>query len=143
VSLKNYLASPDPAGSFLKDLAEFEKTGEMPRLVLVRLGGNASDNDRALGMIVQGVSKSRFWPKAGIFVLAASAGSAYRAPAFVISPYAKRRAVDSSLYNTASMLRTVELILGLRPMTQFDAAARPMVSCFQSTPEPAPYEIAP
>ncbi len=77
VSLKNYLASPanaDQAGAFLKDLAEFEKTGQMPRLVLVRLGGSASDNDRALGRIVQGVSKSRFWPKAAIFVLAASAG---------------------------------------------------------------------
>ncbi len=145
VSLKNYLASPANAGqasAFLRDLAGFEKTGQMPRLVLLRLGGSAPDNDCALGRIVQGVSKSRFWPKAGIFVLAASGGNAYRAPAFVISPYVKRRAVDSSIYNTTSMLRTIELILGLRPMTQFDAAARPMLSCFQSTPDLTPYELA-
>jgi hypothetical protein len=47
------------------------------------------------------------------------------------------------MYNTTSMLRTIELILGLRPMTQFDAAARPMLSCFQSTPDLAAYEVAP
>ncbi len=50
----------------------------------------------------------------------------HRSPAFVISPYVKRRSVDSTMYNTTSMLRTMELILGLRPMTHFDAAARPM-----------------
>jgi hypothetical protein len=60
----------------------------------------------------------------------------------VISPYAKRRTVDTNMYNTTSMLRTIELILGLRPMTQFDAAARPISSCFQSTPDLTPYELA-
>ena len=58
---------------------------------------------------------------------------------FVISPFVKRRAVDSSMYNTTSMLRTMEFLLGLRPMTHFDAGARPMTAAFQATPDPAPY----
>jgi len=63
----------------------------------------------------------------------------HRSPAFLISPYVKRHAVDSSLYNTVSMLRTMEFLLGLHPMTHFDAAARPMTASFQTTPDPAPY----
>ncbi|HSW50367.1 MAG TPA: alkaline phosphatase family protein, partial [Bryobacteraceae bacterium] len=61
-----------------------------------------------------------------------------RAPALVVSPYVKRGVVDSTLYNTTSMLRTIGLIAGLQPMTQFDAAARPMAACFQAKPAPAP-----
>jgi len=52
----------------------------------------------------------------------------------VVSPFAKRGAVDSTLYSTAAMLRTIELILGLEPMSQYDAAATPMYSAFQPTP---------
>jgi hypothetical protein len=51
----------------------------------------------------------------------------------------KRHAVDSTLYNTTSVLRTMEFLLGLRPMTQFDASARPMTSLFQAGPDPAPF----
>ena len=57
----------------------------------------------------------------------------------MISPWVKRHVVDSSMYNTTSMLRTMELLLGLRPMTHFDAGARPMTAAFQSQPNPAPY----
>jgi hypothetical protein len=146
---------------FLKDLAEFESAGRMPRLVMMRLGNDHTsatppgkvapragfaDNDHALGMIVEAVSKTRFWPKTAIFVLEAytqnGAGhvDSHRSPAFVISPYVKRRAVDRTMYNTTSMLRTMELILGLRPMTHFDAAARPMHAAFQAQPDPKPYQ---
>ena len=59
---------------------------------------------------------------------------AHRTTAFVISPYTKRGAVDSTMYSTSSMLRTMELILGLKPMSQFDAAATPMFNSFQATP---------
>ena len=145
---------------FLRDLEEFEKAGQMPRLILMRLGndhtsGTAAgkiaplsafaDNDYALGMIVEAVSKSRFWAKTAIFVLEDDAQNgadhvdSHRSPAFVISPYAKRQAVDSRMYNTTSMLRTIELILGLRPMTHFDAAARPMSAAFQERPDLRPY----
>jgi phospholipase C len=63
----------------------------------------------------------------------------HRSPAFVISPYTKRGAIDSSFYNTTSMLRTIELILGIRPMTTFDAGARPMTGAFQLTPNVSAY----
>jgi YVTN family beta-propeller protein len=150
----------DRAKVFLTEFAEYEKTGVMPRLVLMRLGGDhtsgtasgrigpqsaVADNDYALGMIVEAISKSRFWPNTAIFVLEDDAQNgpdhvdSHRSPAFVISAYSKRKTVDSTMYNTASMLRTMELILGLRPMTQFDAAARVMSSSFQATPNPAPF----
>jgi hypothetical protein len=63
--------------------------------------------------------------------------------ALVISPYTKRKHVDSTLYSTSSLLRTMELILGLKPMSQFDAAARPMYNAFQAKPDLTPYKLAP
>lgn len=152
----------DRVKAFLSDLAEFEKSGVMPQLITMRLGNDhtsgtqggkltplamVADNDFALGRLVEAVSKSRFWASTAIFVLEDDAQNgpdhvdSHRSPAFVISPYVKRHAVDSSMYNTASMLRTMEMILGLHPMTQFDAAARPMSAAFQSTADPAPYEV--
>jgi YVTN family beta-propeller protein len=146
--------------AFERDLAEFEKTGEMPRLMVMRLGNDhtfgtqpgklspfslVADNDVALGRLVEAVSKSRFWPSIAIFVLEDDAQNgpdhvdSHRSPAFVISPFVKHKLVDSTMYNTASMLRTMELILGLKPMTQFDAAAHPMSAAFQATPDLAPY----
>jgi hypothetical protein len=94
---------------------------------------------------VEAISKSRFWSATAIFVLEDDAQNgadhvdSHRSPAFVISPYARRRAVDSTMYNTTSMLRTMELILGLRPMTHFDAGARPMAGAFQPKPDLRPY----
>jgi hypothetical protein len=68
---------------------------------------------------------------------------AHRTEALVISPYTRRGAVDSTLYSTTSMLRTMELILGLPPMTQFDAAAQPMFNSFQSAANFTPYNLVP
>ena len=68
---------------------------------------------------------------------------AHRTEALVISAYTKRHAVDSTLYSTTSMLRTMELILGLQPMTQFDAAATPMFNSFQAQPDLTPYVALP
>jgi hypothetical protein len=68
---------------------------------------------------------------------------AHRSIAFVISPYAKRKVVDSTMYSTSSMLRTIELILGLKPMSQFDAAATPMFNAFQSKPDLESYTTLP
>jgi YVTN family beta-propeller protein len=156
------LAYPDVerAKVFLGELADYEKTGTMPRLVVMRMGNDhtsgtaagkiaplsaAADNDLAVGMLVEGVSKSRFWMSTAIFILEDDAQNgpdhvdSHRSPAFVISPWVKHHAVDSSMYNTTSMLRTMEFLLGLHPMTHFDAGARPMTSAFQSKPDPAPY----
>jgi len=96
-------------------------------------------------MIVDGVSHSRFWGSTALFVLEDDAQDgpdhvdSHRSPVFVISPYVRRHQVDSTLYNTTSVLRTMEFLLGLHPMTHFDAGARPMTSVFQSAPDPAPY----
>jgi DNA-binding beta-propeller fold protein YncE len=146
---------------FLADLAAFERSGEMPRLILLRLpndhtSGTApgkiaplsavADNDAAFGQIVEAVSRTRFWPSTAIFVLEDDAQNgadhvdSHRSPAFVLSPYTRRGIIDSTMYNTTSMLRTMELILGLRPMTHFDAAARPMFAAFGAQPDNRPYE---
>jgi DNA-binding beta-propeller fold protein YncE/phospholipase C len=141
---------------FLKELAQFEKEGNFPRLTLLRLGGGAaaerrpsracaSGGDYALGTIVEGLSHSRFWKDMAIFVLqdetqnGADHVGPHRSPAFVISPYTRGRGADSTMYNTLSMLRTMELILGMEPMTLHDAGARPMYGAFTQKPDPAPY----
>ena len=133
----------------------------MPRLQIMRLPNDhtaggvpgkptptayLADNDRGLGMVVEAVSHSKFWPQTAVFVLEDDAQNgpdhvdAHRSIAFVASPYAKRGAVDSTMYSTSSMLRTMELILGLEPMTQFDAAATPMFNSFQAQPDLRPYD---
>ena len=144
------------AERFIAELQRFEREGGMPRLQVVRLGNDhtagtnpnsrtptamVADNDRALGMVVEAVSRSKFWGDTAIFVLEDDAQNgpdhvdAHRMPALVISSWTKRRHVDSTLYSTTSMLRTIELILGLQPMSQFDAAAMPLWASFQDRPD--------
>ena len=136
----------------------------MPRLQIVRLpndhtSGTASnkftptaqvaDNDLAFGMFVEAISRSKFWAQTAIFVVEDDAqnGSdhvdAHRTIAYAISPYTRRRTTDSTLYSTSSMLRTMELILGLKPMSQFDAAAVPMFNSFTNVPDLTPYTLRP
>ncbi len=99
----------------------------------------------AVGRLIEIISSSRYWKESAIFILEDDAqnGSdhvdAHRSIALAISPFVKRRSVDSTLYTTSSMLRTIELILGLPPMSQYDAAAAPMYGAFQPTPDAAPY----
>jgi hypothetical protein len=109
-----------------------------------------ADNDAALGMIVEAVSKSKFWATTAIFVLEDDAQNgpdhvdSHRAPAYILSPYTRRDGfIDSTMYNTTSMLRTTELILGMRPMTVFDAGARVMWSAFTPKPDMRPYQAEP
>ncbi len=148
------------AERFIEELKRYEKDGGWPQLVILRLPNDhtfgtregkptptamVADNDYALGMVVEAVSKSKFWKETAIFVVEDDAQNGpdhvdcHRSVALVISPWTKRRAVDSSMYSTSSMLRTMELILGLKPMSQFDAAARPMYRSFSATPDYAPY----
>ena len=157
------VAYPDilRADRFISELHRFEGEGGMPRLQIVRLpndhtaGASAgyptptaylADNDLALGRVVEAVSKSKFWGETALFVVEDDAQNgpdhvdAHRTIAYVISPYARHAAVDSTLYSTTSMLRTMELILGLKPMSQFDAAAMPMYAAFQAKPDLATYE---
>lgn len=152
------------AERFLKEVAEFEIKGELPRLIILRLPNDhtsgtkpgsptptayVADNDLALGRVIEGLSKSRFWKSMAIFVVEDDAqnGSdhvdAHRTVAMAISPYVKRHSVDSTMYSTSSMLRTIELCLGLEPMSQFDAAARPMVNAFTDQPDLTPFTHRP
>ena len=152
------------ADRFIAELGRFEQAGEMPRLQIVRLPNDhtsgakpgaltptafVAENDLALGRVVEAVSRSKFWPTTAIFVVEDDAqnGSdhidAHRTVALVISPWTRHGAVDSSLYSTSSMLRTIELILGLEPMSQFDAAALPMIRSFAKQADPAPYACRP
>jgi hypothetical protein len=104
-----------------------------------------AENDLAIGRLVEISSNSKYWKDSAIFILEDDAqnGSdhvdAHRSPALVISPFVKRHVVDSTLYTTSSVLRTMELILGLPPMSQYDAAAAPMYGAFTPTPTATPY----
>lgn len=152
------------ADRFLSELKRFEDAGDMPRLQIVRLPNDhtygvragkrtpsalVADNDAALGRIVEGISRSKFWPQTAIFILEDDAQNgadhvdAHRTVGLVVSPYIKRHTVDSTLYSTTSMLRTMELILGLKPMSQFDAAATPMFAAFQGKPDTTAYTALP
>ena len=106
-----------------------------------------ADNDLALGQLVEHISNSSIWKESAIFVLEDDAQNgpdhidAHRSPAFVISPFIKRNSVNSTMYSTSGMLRTMELILGLPPMSQYDAAAIPMSDLFTSSPDFKPYKV--
>jgi DNA-binding beta-propeller fold protein YncE len=154
----------DRADRFIAELARFEREGDMPRLQIVRLPNDhtsgtspglptptayMAENDLALGRMVEAVSRSRFWPTTAIFVVEDDAQNgpdhidAHRTVAYAISPYVRRGSIDSTLYSTSSMLRTIELILGLEPMSQFDAAAMPMLACFGHHADFKPYLCRP
>jgi hypothetical protein len=152
------------AARFIEELKRFESEGNMPALLIVRLPDDhtsgrvagkptptayLADNDQALGMVMEAVTRSKFWPETAIFVVEDDAQDgpdhvdAHRSLAFVASPYTRRNAVDSTMYSTSSMLRTIELILGLKPMTQYDSAATPMYNSFQAKADLSPFEAVP
>jgi YVTN family beta-propeller protein len=149
------------AKKFIDELHEFEKAGDFPDLSIICLpndhtsgtrayaatpGAQVADNDLALGQIVDAVSHSKFWKDTCILAIEddPQAGwdhvSAFRTTAYVISPYTKRGVVVHTNYNQPSLLRTIELILGLPPMNQMDAMATPMFDCFTDKPDSSPFD---
>ena len=145
-----------------KELTEFEKNGKLPSLCIMHLPNDhtagtrkgsltpkayVAQNDYALGLIVERFSKSPYWKETAIFVVEDDAQNgpdhvdAHRSVGLVISPYTKGHGVNHTLYSTASMLRSIELILGLPPMSQYDAAAMPMFNIFSSKPDLTPYVV--
>ena len=104
-----------------------------------------ADNDYAIGQVVQTVSHSPIWPHTAIFVIEddAQAGSdhvdAHRTTAYVISPFIKAHSVDHHFYNTDSMLKTIELLLNLKPLSQFDAVADSIMDWDTKLTNAAPY----
>lgn len=110
---------------------------------------HVADNDLAVGMLIDHLSKSPVWKESAVFILEDDAQNgpdhvdAHRSTAYLISPYVKRNYVDHTMYTTSGMLRTMELILGLPPMTQYDAAATPMWRSFTKTPDFTPFNHLP
>jgi YVTN family beta-propeller protein len=156
------LSIPDlfRARVFLNELRRFEQMGNFPHLTIIWLpndhtdgttpgaptpAAQMADNDLAFAQIVEGISHSRFWKDTCIFAIEDDPQSgwdhvcAYRTTAYVVSPYTRRGQVISTQYNTTSVLRTIELILGLPPMNQMDATATPMFDCFAAEPNLAPF----
>ncbi len=157
------LAVPDVwrARYIVNQVAAWDREGQMPQLILICLpddhtsgtkegmptpAASVADNDLAFGRIVEAFSHSRFWKDTVIFAIEDDPQngfdhvSGYRTTAYCVSPYTKRGAVVSAQYNTTSLVRTIEQILGLPPMNQFDASATPMFECFTATPNFRPFE---
>ena len=149
---------------WLEEFHEYEKNGNLPQFQVVRIGNNhtqgtrpgaltprayVADNDLALGRLVEAVSNSKYWATTAIFALEDDAQNgpdhvdAHRSIAFVASPYTKRGYVDSTMYTTSGMLRTIELILGIAPMSQYDAAATPMFNSFMNKADLTPFKHRP
>ena len=108
-----------------------------------------ADNDLAVGKLVEHISQSSIWKESAIFILEDDAQNgpdhvdAHRSIMMIASPYTRRNHKESTMYSTSSVLRTMELILGLPPMSQYDAAATPMFACFTSTADLTPFEARP
>ena len=148
------------AAQFIKELKQFEQAGDFPNLAIICLpndhtsgakarsptpAAQVADNDLAFGQIVEALSHSRFWQQTCILAIEDDPQSGwdhvsgYRTTAYVISPYTRRHAVVSAQYNHTSLLRTIELILGLPPMNQMDATATPLFDCFADAPDFTPF----
>lgn len=115
---------------------------------------HVADNDLAVGMFIEYLSKHPIWNQTAVFIVEDDAQDgpdhidAHRTTAYVAGGLVKRNFIDHTMYSTSSILKTIELILGIPPMSQYDAAATPLWRCFQSTPnnfvfnaKPAKYDI--
>ena len=154
------IADTTRARLFADSVASWDRQNRFPDLVILwlprdhTLGRQASrptpramvaDNDLALGLIVERLSESPAWPSLAVFVLEDDAQNgpdhvdAHRSVLLVASPYARQNAVDSTFYTTASVLRTIEGILGLPPLSQYDAGATPLWNAFTRRPDSTPF----
>jgi YVTN family beta-propeller protein len=152
----------DKVEYWIKDLHQWEQTGNMPQFMIMWLGENhtagttpgaftpaasVASNDVAVGKIVEAASHSKYWKETAIFIVEDDSQNgpdhvdAHRTVATVISPYMKRHVVDSTHYTQMSLLRTMELILGLPPLTQYDAGATPMFNAFTKEAVETPYTV--
>lgn len=154
------------ADAFISELNDYEKLpgDQLPELMIMALPNDhtagvrpgyptpramVADNDRALGLIVEALSKSRFWENTVIFVVEDDSQggwdhiSAYRTVSLVISPYSRLKSVNHTFYNQPSIVKTIEQILGLKPMNIQDAIAKPMTDCFGTRADLTPYTALP
>lgn len=156
----------DREAEWQRECATFVKDGDLPQLEIVRLGNDhtmgapaggytpramVAENDLALGRLVEAVTHSPYWSSTAIFVVEDDASNgpdhvdAHRSPVLVISPYGSRPqpSADHAFADTAGLLKTMELLLGLKPMSHFDAAANPMASAFTERADLRPYDALP
>jgi DNA-binding beta-propeller fold protein YncE len=107
---------------------------------------SVADNDLAVGMFVDYLSHSPVWKQSLVIIVEDDAQNgpdhvdAHRSTAYIAGAYVKKGFVDHTPYTTTSLLRTIELILGLPPMSQYDAAATPLWRCMNNTPDHPPFE---
>jgi DNA-binding beta-propeller fold protein YncE len=146
---------------FVEEFEQMDRENRVPNFMVMGLGedhtqgtapgaftpkAQVASNDLAIGKIVEAVSKSKVWSSFAIFIIEDDAQNgpdhidSHRTVGLVISPYIKRGTVDSTMYSTVSMLRTMELLLGIPPLTQHDAAATPMYNSFAATPDLSAYQ---
>ncbi len=152
----------EEADIFISEFKEYERTKSIPQFMIMSLGEDhthgtqpgqfapkccVASNDQAIGKIVETISHSSVWSQYAIFIIEDDAQNgpdhvdSHRTAAMVISPYIHRGMVDSTMYSTASLLHTMELILGLKPMTQYDAAATPLFASFGDKPDLTAYNL--
>ena len=152
------------AAKFGEDLKRFEREGAMPNFIIMCLpndhtsgtrqrgptpAARVADNDLAMGQILESLSHSIFWKDTCLFAIEddPQAGwdhvSSYRTTAYVASAYTKRHVTIHHSYNQTSVIRTMELMLGLPPMNQMDASATPMSECFNDEPDLTPFTSVP
>ncbi len=145
----------------LAEYQQFVTDGNMPQFIIMSLGEDHTDgttpgaftpeacvasNDLAIGKLLDTVSHGPLWSKTAVFIIEDDAQNgpdhvdAHRTVCLVASPYTQRAIVDSTQYSTVSIIRTMELILGLQPLSQYDAGARPMFNAFSTTPNLTPYD---
>jgi YVTN family beta-propeller protein len=159
----NSASIPDQirAEEYLRELAEREKSGEMPNVNIITLNNDhtngtrpgsptpramVADNDLALGRVVEGLSKSRFWKDSLILVVEDDAQDGldhvdgHRTVALAVGPHVRRGAVDSNHYNHTSMVRTIQDIFGIPPRTKFLKTARAMSSVFTAQADNSEYK---
>ncbi len=146
---------------FIEELKAYEKKGSLPNLMYVTLPCDhtagtrpgypmpramVADNDLALGQVIEAITHSKFWPKTCIFIVEDDPQDGFdhvdshRTVALVVSPFTKRKYVDSTSYNQTGMVKTIEMMLGLPPMNQLDLSATPMRYCFQDKADLTPYK---
>ena len=152
------------AAAFIKELKQFERQGGFPDFMIVFLpndhtggtrpqtpapGAAVADNDLALGQMVEALSHGKFWRDTCLFAIEDDPQngwdhvSGYRTTCYLASAYTKRRQTISAAFNQTSLMRTMELILGLPPMNQLDATATPMSDCFTEDLDMTPFDSVP
>jgi phospholipase C len=152
------------ARTWMKEFDSLVVAHAVPHLNTIRLPNNhtegtatgrptpfahVADNDLAVGMLVNHLSESPIWKESVVFIVEDDAQNgpdhvdAHRSPAFIAGGFVKRGFVDHTMYSTSSVLRTIELILGMPPLTQYDAAATPMWRSFNATPNLSTFKVRP